>query len=362
MNIAIFHELHSGGARRAVNEFSKRLKHKNVIDLYLVDESIDKNEKKYFNNIIFYKFLPKKWTGGDWKAKLYKDTLELFKLYRLHKKIAHDINKKKYDVAFIHPSQFTQAPFLLRFLKIKKIYYCQEPLRMAYESGFAFSQGLNSVKKIYETFSRWLKKYIDSTNIHHANIILANSKNTQKNISSAYNLKSDVCYLGVDTEVFKQQKLKKDIDILFIGGNDKIDGLDLLNESVSLMKIKPKIKTHISGDNWIDDKSLAMLYSRAKIVVCLAKNEPFGLTPLEAMACGTVVVAVNEGGYKETIIDGSNGFLVPRDPRILAKKLEYLLKNNQTRIQMEKNAVAYVKKYWTWDESAKKLERILNLN
>src|SRR5258708_3905124 len=130
MKIAFFHEVHAGGARKTVNEFGKRLKHKHTVDMYYVDGKNDVAEEKNFHSVNFYKFTPKKWTGGNWKTKLYKDSIELIKLYNSHKKIARDIDIKKYDLVFIHPSKFTQAPFLLRFLKTKKIYYCQEPLRM----------------------------------------------------------------------------------------------------------------------------------------------------------------------------------------------------------------------------------------
>jgi len=104
MRIAIFHELHSGGARRAVNEMAKRLKNKHVVDLYIVDEIEDIEEKKFFSKIYFYKFNSKEWAGGDWKTRLYKDTLELYNVYKLHKRIVRIINSRKYDIVLVYPS------------------------------------------------------------------------------------------------------------------------------------------------------------------------------------------------------------------------------------------------------------------
>jgi len=141
---------------------------------------------------------------------------------------------------------------------------------------------------------------------------------------------------------------------------NNIDGYSLLSESVKLMKKKPALKLHVTGKDWIDsDKELAKLYSSAKVVVCLANNEPFGLIPLEAMACGVPVIAVNEGGYKESIIDGKTGYLVPRDPKALAQKLEFLLANEKIRTKMGKNARLHIEKNWTWDKSINDLEKIL---
>ncbi len=361
MQIAIFHELHAGGARRSVNEFAKGLKKNHLVDLYIVDEQEKKVEKNCFSNIFYYDFIPKKWYGGNWRIKLYKDSIELYKLYQLHKKIAKEINKKNYDLVFIHPSQYTQAPFLLRFITTKKIYYCQESLRISYEPVFDIPPDLSLPKKIYEDAIRWMRKKIDKENIGYADIILANSKYTQKNIQLAYGLKSSTSYLGVDENVFKPISINKDSDVLFIGAMyNNIDGYSLLSESVKLMKKKPALKLHVTGKDWIDsDKELAKLYSSAKVVVCLANNEPFGLIPLEAMACGVPVIAVNEGGYKESIIDGKTGYLVPRDPKALAQKLELLLSNEKIRSKMTENARLHVMENWTWNKSINDLEKIL---
>lgn len=360
MRIAIFHELHAGGARRSVNEFAKGLKKNHLVDLYIVDEQEKKVEKNCFSNIFYYDFIQKKWNGGNWRVKLYKDTIELYKLYQLHKKISKEINKKNYDIVFIHPSRYTQAPFILRFIMAKKIYYCQEPLRMVYEPLFNIKPNTNHAKRFYEKFIRLIRKKIDKENINRADIILANSKHTQKNIELAYGLKSIVSYLGVDENIFKPIPGNKDTDILFIGGPDEIDGYKILKDSINHMKIKPVVRKHITGKNWIDnEKEFSKLYSRAKVVVCLAYNEPFGLIPLEAMACGVPVVAVNEGGYKESVIDGRTGYLVPGDPKALAQKLEFLLSNEKIRTTMGENARLHIMKNWTWNKNINNLKKIL---
>ena len=126
MKIAIFHELDFGGARRASDEFAKRLNAISDVDLYYVDDK-EGNSKNVAKKVFYYSFFPKLWKGNDWMTKLYKDTIELIKLYNLHKKIASDIKSRSYDYVFVHPSKFTQAPFLLSFLKNKCIYYCQKP-------------------------------------------------------------------------------------------------------------------------------------------------------------------------------------------------------------------------------------------
>lgn len=356
MKIAIFHEVHAGGARKSLNEFGKRLEQNHTVDLYYVDDQPNKVEEQNFHSAHFYKFIPQKWTGGNWRAKLYKDSIELIKLYRVHKKIARDIDANHYDLVFIHPSKFTQAPFVLRSLKTPKIYYCQEPLRMVYETTFNIEQSLPPGKYYYEKLNRYIRKNIDRSNLKHADRLVANSEHTSNNIKSAYGLGSVYSYLGVDTSFFRPITIKKDIDILFIGASDAIDGYPLLKQAQKHLKTQVSIHIRANNKQWISEEDMVKLYCRSKIAVALAHKEPFGLVPLEAMACGVPVVAVNEGGYKESIVDGKTGYLVPRDPKILADKLNLLLSSPELLHQMSTDARLLMESEWTWKKRTQELE------
>ncbi len=360
INIAVFHELNKGGARRAANEFSRHLKRKNNIDLYFIDNKENIKEKKNFSQTFFYKFVPKEWKGNNWKTKLYKDTIELFKLYNLHKKIARDINAKKYDLVFIHGSKFTQAPFLLRLVKHKKVYYCQEPLRIAYEDILVTTKNLDFKRKVYEKINRLIRKTIDKSNALKADMILANSEYTKKFIHNAFNAEAKVCYMGVDIKMFYPQNCKKTSDVLFIGAYEFVDGYDLLKNALKLFNKKPIVKVLASEIKWIDDDDdLRKLYSSTKIALCLAYNEPFGLIPLEAMACGVPVIAVNEAGYKESVINDISGFLIKRNPGELKERIENLLADENLLLKMKLNTREYIKNKWTWTKNSLILEKTL---
>jgi len=66
------------------------------------------------------------------------------------------------------------------------------------------------------------------------------------------------------------------------------------------------------------------LYARCRGFLTTAVDEDFGITPVEAMAAGKCVLATDEGGYRETVVDGKTGFLLPPDPDRFAAKIREL--------------------------------------
>jgi D-inositol-3-phosphate glycosyltransferase len=82
------------------------------------------------------------------------------------------------------------------------------------------------------------------------------------------------------------------------------------------------------------DEMPALLRS-ADVVVCAPWYEPFGIVPLEAMACGTPVVATAVGGQIDSVVDGVTGVHVPpRDPEALGTALRELLDHPERRSQL----------------------------
>ncbi len=362
MRIALFHEVNAGGAKRATQEFAKAVrKLGHTVDAYIVDEHvISTKEQTFFSSVHRFSFKPIAWNGNNWRARLYRDTIELWKLAQLHKKITAEIDRQRYDVVFVHPSKWTQAPFLLRFLKTKSIYYCQEPLRIVYDPVFAIPK-LPFHKYVYEWVSRYMRKIIDASNIQSANRVLANSNFTRSNILKAYGIQATTLHMGVDTSVFYPGG-KKDIDVLFVGTRDVEEGYGLFQEALELlpsaMKKKLRLKYLIRGENWTaNDKELRDIYARTHIVMCLGYNEPFGLVPIEAMACGATVIALKEGGYLDSVKNGETGVLVGRDAQEMSKAIEKLNIDTKILRKMEKNAAQDMRKNWTWEKTCEKLEK-----
>jgi len=106
-------------------------------------------------------------------------------------------------------------------------------------------------------------------------------------------------------------------------------------------------------------------YAAADVVVTTPWYEPFGLTPLEAMACGRPVIGSAVGGLTYTIRDGETGYLVPpRDPDALAERLAYMLSQPELRRRLGRAARRRVEREFTWptvaERTAALYERLLS--
>lgn len=361
MRIAFFHELPPGGARIVINEIAQRIKKDHTIDLYYTDNTGNKNENDNFSSTHFFKFVPKSWKGKNFKARLYKDSIELIRVNNLHKKIAKIIDSKKYDLVFVNASKFVEAPFILKYLKTKKIFYLHDPhFRIIYESLIGVSKSLDTIRATYEKFHRRVLSDLDKQNIKKADFLLANSKYTKNQTYKTYQLRSKVAYLGVDTNFFKPAKIiKRDIDVLYIGSHDILDGYDIFNKSIDKLDKNIKIETLLKDEEWLSQEKVRELYRRSKIILCLGRNEPFGLIPLEAGACEVVAIAISEGGYPETIIDGKTGFLVSTNPKKIIQKINYVLKHPQKRVQIGQEARRNIVKNWEWNVRIAEFKKIL---
>ncbi len=122
-------------------------------------------------------------------------------------------------------------------------------------------------------------------------------------------------------------------------------------------------------DRWVPREDLLCLYSQASLFVCPSIYEPFGIINLEAMACGTPVVASTVGGIPEVVIHGETGFLVPFEPRgpanfeprepdrfskDLAEAVNDLLRSPEKRRLMGRKSRDRVEKYFSWESVARR--------
>jgi D-inositol-3-phosphate glycosyltransferase len=174
---------------------------------------------------------------------------------------------------------------------------------------------------------------------------------------------------------------KEDRMVLFVGRIEPLKGIDTLIEAMAMLKIKCKKCPHylviIGGENdnpeeqlsnemerlktlshklGIEDviifagkrgqDSLPYYYSAAEVVVMPSHYESFGMVALEAMACGTPMIASEVGGLRYLIKEGETGYFVPmQNPEILAERMRTLLLNGKLRHEMGMKAAEYARDY-----------------
>jgi glycosyltransferase involved in cell wall biosynthesis len=396
MKIAIFHNLPSGGAKRALYEYMRLLSsagHKlDIFTLSTANNSFLPLSKFANHEFVFdYSFSGKSHLRILFLTQyicLIQRLMSLRRLDRVCYKIANKINEGGYDLAFIHHCKFTQAPYILKYIKIPKVYYCQEPLRKVYEPQIPrdylkeidFKQRLRQrwYAKI-EPFYNSILKRIDFINTQFADLILANSYYSKESLYKTYDCLPKVNYLGIDTDKFRPLELKKENFILSVGALIPIKGHEFVIEALSKIASAIRPKLIIVGNEGlpveeqyledyakdkkvdlqilinIEDSALVNLYNRAMLTAYAAYLEPFGLVALESMACGTPVVGIREAGIRETVVDGVTGILTDRDTQAFAQAIFSLLYNEDLRLKMGMQAREYICKNWTWQKSLNNL-------
>ncbi len=187
-------------------------------------------------------------------------------------------------------------------------------------------------------------------------------------------------YIGLKSE---------DRMILFVGRIEPLKGVGTLLEAMSCLQMKESRPVHlaiIGGDPAAspeemntemarlknmcevlgldqsvvflgvrDQDKLSYYYSAAEVVVMPSHYESFGMVALEAMACGTPVIASEVGGLAYLVRDGETGFTIPaEEPETLCEKLSWLLNDEELHTKMSAQAAAYAQDY-AWEKIAKQI-------
>jgi glycosyltransferase involved in cell wall biosynthesis len=220
---------------------------------------------------------------------------------------------------------------------------------------------------------------IERENASHANYVLANSYFSREAILRALGINASVCYLGIDTRLFRPLALTRENFVLSVGMCEGHKGFDfllralgLINESARprlliaanrtsrdweayLQKLAARLDVKLEIKRAVSDQELVVLYNQATVFVYGPILEPFGLAPLEAMACGTPVVAVKEGGVRETVVHGETGILTDRDEQAFAEAVAEMLRDEILRKRLGDQALESVKSFWTCEQAGERL-------
>ena len=384
LRVAVFHDLPSGGAKRTLHAQVRELARRgNTVDAF-VTSTADEDFLPLADVARSVRVIPvpsppsreRILSGRPAPSDLVHWSRVFLRLGPAGREVAAAVDSGGYDVLLAHPSQFTQAPHVLRYANVPTAYYCHEPLRAAYEP-------LISPPHVRLAI-RFTLGAVDRRNTRAAQTILTNSTYTAEQVRQIYGRPAIPAPPGVDLGAFRSGSRERGHYVLAVGALHPLKGipflLDVLHEiprprRPPLVVVSDRYRERdrrliiaraselgVSLDlrQRVAEQELAGLYSGALAVLAAPHREPLGLVPLEAMASGTPVVGVAEGGLPETILGGETGYLAPRSAAVFAKRLALLLDSPARVEAMGVRGRAHVEAHWGWEGSVDRLLEILH--
>jgi glycosyltransferase involved in cell wall biosynthesis len=204
--------------------------------------------------------------------------------------------------------------------------YCHSPMRYAwdqFEAYFGPAQigELKSrlMRPIMREMARW-----DRLTASRVDRFLANSQYVAGRIGRYYNRRSAVVHPPVDTDFYTPESRSSSAGFLIVSALVPYKRLDVAIEACRRVNVpltiigtgpeEARLRAQAGPDvrflGWLRDEEIRTHY-RSAAATLLPGTEDFGIVPVESQACGTPVVALDDGGARETVIDGKTGILVP---------------------------------------------------
>jgi glycosyltransferase involved in cell wall biosynthesis len=400
MKIAVWHNLPSGGGKRALyDHVSGLLARGHTVEAWCPPTA----DREYLplNELIPEHVVELAWpvrtTLGDKLGLTLTTERQLASMDAHCRTCAEQIGTGRFDILFANACMFFRATSIARFAKIPSVLYLGEPYRWLYEA-LPRLRWLASPRLTGSFFQPSALKttIIDSRNIRNWRLqareevdnaaafsrILVNSYFSRESVLKAYGLDADVCYLGINTDQFVDKNFTRSDTLVGLGSITPEKNIRLCIEAIGQVALpRPKLvwvanianNSHL-GDMralaeargvafeakiGIPDRELLDILNVSMAMLYAPRLEPFGLAPLEANACGLPVIAVAEGGVRETIVNEVNGLLVDSAPSAMAAAISRLLAEPSLRRQLGINGRHIVEQKWGMSASLDRLEQHL---
>ena len=305
-----------------------------VID-FLSDEDREKHFQGKHAKTTFIQKLPKAKT-------MYQKYLPLMPL------AIEQLDVSEYDLVI--SSSHAVAKGVLTGPNQVHISYVHSPMRYAWDLQHQYLQEAGLVSGVKSWIARGILHYMrlwDTRTANGVDYFIANSKFIAKRIKKIYGRDAEVIYPPVDIEKFEFCSEKEDyyltasrlvpykkVRLIVEAFNEMPDKkLVVVGAGSDLEYIKAIAKDNIQVMGYQPDEVLKEKMQHAKAFV-FAAEEDFGITPVEAQACGTPVIAFGRGGALETVIDNKTGIF------FLEHTVENIIKAVK---QFEENSIESIK-------------------
>ncbi len=238
----------------------------------------------------------------------------------------------------------------------------------------------------YYYINKKIIKYV----LKKADLILATSKAMAEDVVKFSGKFAIVTPFGVDINIFKplplvEKKSEQELILTTIKSLEPVYGIDILIKTFKKVKERfPSLQlkliifgkgsserelkelTHqlnLSEDvefkGYVDPNKIYLHHQQSDLTIFLSRLEGFGVSLIEAMACGKCVVASNVGGHKELVQDGINGFLVPpEDIDASVNVIVKVIKDNDLRKRIGIAARKTVEEKYNWNDNVQQMIKI----
>lgn len=199
------------------------------------------------------------------------------------------------------------------------ISYVHSPMRYAWDLHFQYLRDYRLDRGMKGFLARWMFHRLrlwDRQTANNVDLFLANSRHVQQRIWRTYRRPSQVIYPPVGVERFKPQERKEDfyITVSRLVSYKRVDlivdafaamphrKLIVIGDGPDAAKLKARCPANVTLMGWQPDAVVQEHLAAARAFV-FAAHEDFGISPVEAQACGTPVIAYGVGGVTETVRD-----------------------------------------------------------
>ncbi len=202
------------------------------------------------------------------------------------------------------------------------ICYCHSPMRYAWDDwhNYVSNYKMNPLLKFNGKKQLHKLRMWDRLSADRVDHFIANSNTTKRRIAKYYKKFSKVIHPMIYTKEFNLNETNprdyylavgrltpyKKFGLIVDAFNKNGKPLKIVGDGVEFASLKAKAKSNIELLRFIPDEDLKKIYENAKALI-FPQIEDFGITPLEAMACGTPVIAYNKGGALETVEENLSG-------------------------------------------------------
>ena len=302
MRIALVHDWLTGmrGGEKVLSLLCRLMPQADVLTLLHVPGSCDR----------YIERMPIRTSSlNDWPAigRTYRHLLPLMPL------AIEQLDAAGYDL--IVSSSHCVAKGVIRAPEALHVCYCHTPMRYVWAQTSAYDRTLGPCGWALRALRPYLRAW-DRRSAGHVDCFIANSRNVARRIARCYNRSAHVICPPIDTEFFTPAASDREAFYLMVTAlapykrvEQAIDAfarlgrkLVIIGTGQLLAKLRQAAPPNITFMGWVDDEQVRDAYRQCRALV-FPGEEDFGMTPLEAMACGCPVIAYGAGGALETVVD-----------------------------------------------------------